>query len=85
MDKNKVVSLKRLQAERKRAQQERIKITFTIDPESERGRLFLLAVNHYTGGRFTVTDWSSAIAKSILTDWLAQHVQFPALELSGEV
>jgi hypothetical protein len=70
-------------AQKSGATPRQIKVQFTLDPESCTGKKFGLAVHHYSGGAPLAEDFSNAVARLIVTDWLDEAVTFPTLWLGG--
>jgi hypothetical protein len=61
-----------------------IKISFTIDPNSYEGRLFELAVRHYTVDSVP-TEFgldASIVARRMVGAWLSELIHWPPLYLT---
>jgi len=62
-----------------------IKISFTIDRQTQYGRLLEVAAEHYTPGAMSLEHKCSLVARLIVQAWLCQAVDFPRLEFKPEI
>jgi hypothetical protein len=83
MSKQKRNRAAKARAQKPGASSRQIKVQFTLDAQSHTGKLFGLAVQHYSGVAPLAEDFSNAVIRLIVADWLDKAVTFPTLWLGG--